>query len=247
MNPTRTLPALLVAASCLLACEPFGMLDPMDVVEAGGVEVPPEPPPEPPEPPVVACAPETPWRRPGGGGVMGGHDSDWLIVPDGPAGWDADGSTGRQDRTDECGRIVESTVWYGCVDGDGCSGSVSAAATYDAAGRLVSETTSDFAFASENGGAIRLSHRYDERGARISTWATDTHDRPAVAAAQLRSFQNDATGRVVAEEVRRLQNEWDEVGVAIRQSTIAYDDVTGEITERVDDGADGSIDRVLAW
>jgi hypothetical protein len=228
-----------------LACEPVDLLDPMDGVDPGGAEDPPDAPP--PEPQEAVCAPEFIWRRPGGGGLMGGHDSDWRIVPREPDGWDAGGTREWINLADECGRVVDSTVWSDCADFDGCSSRASTTATYDAAGRLVTEGTSVSAFVSGNAGAIRISHRYDERGARISTWATDSHDRPQVAAIEARQFQNDPAGRVVVEEVRRFQDDWDQVGVAVRRSTFQYDDATGEVTESVDEGADGSVDRVVVF
>jgi len=241
MASVRPFAALLTVASLFVACEPVGPVDPMDVVAPGGAD-------DPPEAQEVACAPEFTWRRPGGGGLMGGHDADWRIVPGGPDGWNDEGTTEWVIRDDECGRVVASTVWYGCGNFDGCEGWTATEATYDAAGRLVSEATGEQTFVlALNDGWIQLSHQYDARGARVATFATDTHDQPQVAYSEVRRFQNDATGRVIAEEVRRLQDNWDQVGVVIRRSTFVYDEVTGEVTEHVDEGADGRVDHVLVW
>lgn len=261
MPKTPTLAALTVLAALAAACEPYDILAPGEIVDPGSggmpaVDPPPDAPPSdapppdapPPDvPPPIRCVPERPWRRPGGGGGTAGHDADWRLSPLDPEGWDEEGTEDRHTRYDACRRVTSTTRWYGCIDGDFCEGTVSSGAAYDAQGNLVTEIESWSTFVRMDHASITIDHRYDEGGARVSTWAVDTNDRPAEAYIVGRRFQNDAEGRVLTEEVRHFAEEWDQIGQLVRRSTFAYDDARGEITESVDEGADGSVDAILTW
>jgi hypothetical protein len=239
---------LALCAAAVVACEPFGVLDPAALDDPGQGEMPeadPAPPAAEPPPP---CGPVRPWRRPGGGGGPAGHDADWQLTPRLPEGWNRDGSVDNINRTDACGRTVRVEVWEGCIDMDNCTSHGTWSAEYDASGNLIAENRGWETFIRMNRGGITIDHGYDERGARIWTQALDMNEEPAEAVLQWRHFQNDAQGRVVREEVTNYPDYFEENGELVRISTFVYtNDTTGAVTESVDEGADGVVDAVIQY
>jgi hypothetical protein len=242
---------MLLTAVAGLACDPVlpMPLDPGGVGEPPPDDEPPAeevPPAEPDVPPMEpACVPATPWRRPGGGGRMGGHDADWRPAAVLPEGWNDDGTRSAANTYDDCGRVVETEVWGGCWQYDGCEFRATEEATYDVGGNLLTEVDVwSVPGPGRGSGGTSISHRYDDRGARISTWSVDLDDEPDEPTLAFR-FQNDARGRVVREDVIRPSEGFGDPDVALRISTFVYDDALGTITESVDLGADGVVDEVL--
>jgi YD repeat-containing protein len=175
----------LSLCAAVVACEPYGVMDPAGLDDPGQGDMPEaEPAPARPEPLPPPCGPLRPWRRPGGGGGPAGHDADWQLAPRLPEGWNQDASVENVDRADACGRTVRVEAWEGCINADNCTDHRTWSVEYDGQGNLVSETRAWETFIVMDHGSIAIDHGYDERGARIWTQTLDMNERPAEAVLQ---------------------------------------------------------------